>query len=104
MFRCLINALNPWYKPPVEVIEEFPDLPPLGTAESEEIDMTTIKGYIFTQDEIVEIVGHMASGKKVNALKAVRSATGMGLKEAKGLVDAGYFNPGPPLSSQENFE
>jgi len=29
-----------------------------------------------------------AGGKKVSAIKAVRSATGLGLKEAKGLVDS----------------
>ena len=35
---------------------------------------------------------HLRDGKKVNAIKAVRQHTGLGLKEAKVLVDNRYAN------------
>jgi ribosomal protein L7/L12 len=34
-----------------------------------------------------EVIDFLMSGKKVNAIKAHRAATGMGLKESKGVVD-----------------
>ncbi len=40
-------------------------------------------------DAIEEIRALAAAGKKIEAIKRLRDLTGMGLKEAKDLVDAG---------------
>jgi len=39
---------------------------------------------------LVEADQHLRDGKKVNAIKAVRRHTGLGLKEAKVLIDNRY--------------
>lgn len=36
-----------------------------------------------------EVIQWLDAGKKVNAIKAIRMATGAGIKEAKALVDRG---------------
>ena len=45
-----------------------------------------------------------AGGKKVNVIKAVRAATGLGLKEAKGLVDGAPSTIKEAVSKEEAEE
>lgn len=44
------------------------------------------------KEALKEIEQHMRDGKKVNAIKAYRRATGLGLKESKTWVDEQYPN------------
>ena len=41
-----------------------------------------------TQEQVEEITSALASGRKIEAIKIYREATGKGLKEAKDFVDA----------------
>jgi hypothetical protein len=43
-----------------------------------------------SKDLLAEIDEHILLGKKVNAIKALRAATGLGLKESKTLIDVRY--------------
>lgn len=47
------------------------------------------------------VVLNAAGDKKVNAIKAVREITGLGLKEAKGLVDGAPSNIKEGLSKED---
>lgn len=47
------------------------------------------------------VVLNAAGDKKVNAIKAVREITGLGLKEAKGLVDGAPSNIKEGISKEE---
>ena len=40
-----------------------------------------------SEDALREILGHLARRKKIDAIKALRAATGQGLKESKELVE-----------------
>lgn len=50
------------------------------------------------------VVLNAAGDKKVNAIKAVREITGLGLKEAKGLVDGAPSNIKEGVSKEEAEE
>lgn len=50
------------------------------------------------------VVLNAAGDKKVNAIKAVRELTGLGLKEAKGLVDGAPSNIKEGVSKEEAEE
>ncbi len=41
-----------------------------------------------TRQQIEEITGALAAGRKIEAIKIYREATGKGLKEAKDFIDA----------------
>ncbi len=41
-----------------------------------------------TQEQIEEITSALAAGRKIEAIKIYREATGKGLKEAKDFIDA----------------
>ncbi len=90
MYKKAIQAMKAWLNAPADVDQE----------EVEAYDITTIEGHEFTQEQVEEICGHMEDGKKVNAIKAVRAATGLGLKEAKAAVDSGEFGEPIFLSHQ----
>jgi ribosomal protein L7/L12 len=51
-------------------------------------------------DAAQDVSALLAAGKKIEAIKAYRTATGVGLKEAKDAVDAleGRINPGAVLA------
>ena len=43
-----------------------------------------------TQEQWLEIQGHLSGGRKIQAIKVYREATGVGLKEAKDAMEAYY--------------
>jgi hypothetical protein len=45
-----------------------------------------------TVDQVAELIGHCMAAKKILAIKAVREMTGMGLKDAKELVDRNWVD------------
>lgn len=54
-----------------------------------------------TETELPEgVVAELEAGRKVSAIKKLRSERGIGLKEAKDLVD-GYIKKNPTSSSLE---
>lgn len=53
-------------------------------------NQVSIAGTSFTQAKVYEIADCIRNGKKIQAIKIVRSETGMGLKEAKEYMDTWY--------------
>jgi len=43
-----------------------------------------------TQEQWLEIQGHLSSGRMIQAIKSYREVTGVGLKEAKDAMEAYY--------------
>ena len=49
--------------------------------------MKHVKTVDLSTSELMSVLELVAEGLKVNAIKQVRACTGLGLKEAKGIVD-----------------
>lgn len=53
----------------------------------------TVEGWDLTNDQIKEIASELHEYRKIGAIKAFRSATDTGLKEAKDLIDVFCHGP-----------
>ena len=41
--------------------------------------------------EVIALMEHMAAGRKIDAIKSIRTLTGYGIKESKDAVEAGMY-------------